>query len=211
MASRSYKINKITNSTKSFRPTFNKPKINDVSFPESEYNHSNDGSMINSRPSSILKNPRMSSNRPSANKFGFSTEQYKKLQIIKSARQINMKLMMTLNRLKYNKFHLAVLKAFYELLEIVHNKNHAEIVDWRTMILTLYKQQSKIIIEVNEVANLVEKGDFDEDRLCESRKLYFKDTQTETSLYKHCMGSKEIRSMLQFLFSVYNYVRDLRK
>jgi hypothetical protein len=42
--------------------------------------------------------------------------QYKKLQIIKASRAINLKLIVSLNRLKYTKFYSKVLNAFIEMM-----------------------------------------------------------------------------------------------
>ena len=173
-------------------------------------NGSNDNKMSKNQ-SPVLKNPRIGSSRHSTSKFGFSTQQYKKLQIIKAARQINLKLLVSINRLKYNKFYMVVLQAFNELVEIVHQKPHLDIIDWQSMIMHVYRNQSKLILDINEVANLVESGEFEKQKVIESRQIYFGSTPSETSLYKHCTGSKEIRVLLQFNFSVYNYIKDLRK
>ena len=63
--------------------------------------------------------------------------------------------------MKYNKFYFTVLKAFNELIEIVHNKVHIEILDWPSMIAHLQRIQSKLLININETPNAMEKDNFD--------------------------------------------------
>jgi hypothetical protein len=184
------------------RPVFNKPKINDISSPNAS---------TSTIQTSTIPPPRISSTRHSTNKFGFSTQQYKKLQIIKAARQINLKVLMSVNRLKYTKFYFVTLKAFHELIEIVFGKTHVEVIDWQSMVMHMYRHQTRLLVEINQIASLVEKSEFELDQVVKSRRAHFGETPSETSLFKHCMGSKEIRAILQFNFSVYNYVKDFRK
>lgn len=95
-----------------------------MSTPGSITNHSrsssNQKSTIVSRKGSAADVPRISSSKYSSNKFGFSTQQFKKLQIIKSSRTFNLKLITSLNRLKYSKFYFCTLQALVELMNIVH-------------------------------------------------------------------------------------------
>jgi hypothetical protein len=119
--------------------------------------------------------------------------------------------MVNLNRLKYSKFSLNVLKAFVELDEIIYQKEKTELTDWKSVILHINKNQSHILIDISDIADICEAGKFDKHKLEESRKMFFGDTPTESVLLKYCLNSKEIRSILQFLFSVYNFYNDLRR
>ena len=167
--------------------------------------------MISSHKSALINGPRISSSKNSSNKFGFSTEQYKKLQIIKAARPLNLKLIVSLNRLKYSKFYFCTLCALIELINVVHNHEKVEISDWQSLITYINQNQSKMLINISETPSAWEKGTFDKQKLCESRKNYFGDVPSETLLYKYCLNSKEIRTILQFMFTVYNFIQDLRK
>lgn len=93
--------------------------------------------------------------------------------------------MVSLNRLKYNKFSLNVLKAFIELDEIIYLKDKAELSDWKSVLLHLNKNQSQILIGINDIAEQCESGKFDKYKLMESRKLYFGDTPTDSILLKY--------------------------
>lgn len=167
--------------------------------------------MISSNKPNLLNVPRISSSKNSSNKFGFSTEQYKKLQIIKASRLLNLKLIVSLNRLKYTKFYFWTLSAMIELINIVHGQEKADIKDWQTLMTYLSQNQSKLLMDISETPNVWEKNSFDKQSLCDSRRNYFGDVPSETLLYKYCLNSKEIRTILQFMFTVYNYVQDLRK
>lgn len=98
-------------SNKSFKPKFKKPLVNHISTPGTRTNNSRDSSVmqensvLTSSPPSMFNGSRVSSSRYSQSKFGFSSKQYKKLQIIKSCRPINLKLLVGLNRMKYTKFN----------------------------------------------------------------------------------------------------------
>jgi len=145
------------------------------------------------------------------NKFGFSTLQYQKMQITKSSRAINLRLIVSLNRLKYSKFYFNVLKALVDTLSIINCKEPIVIRDWQSIISYIHRYQSTILIDVDHATALCEKGTFDKEKLANSRKNYFGDAVSETWLLKHWLNSKQIRSIVQFLFSIYNYVQDLRK
>lgn len=138
--------------------------------------------MVGSSPQSALNESKISS---ASNKYGFSNKQYNKLQIIKNSKIINFKLMVSLNRLKYNKFSLNVLKAFIELDEIIYQKDKSELSDWKSVILHINKNQSQILIGINDIAEQCESGKFDKYKLMESRKLYFGDTPTDSILLKY--------------------------
>jgi hypothetical protein len=119
--------------------------------------------------------------------------------------------MVNLNRSKYSKFSLNVLKAFVDLDEIIYQKDKTELTDWKSAILHINKNQSNILIGISDIADICEAGEFEKHKLEESRKMFFGDTPTESVLLKYCLNSKEIRSILQFLFSVYNFYNDLRR
>lgn len=142
-------------SNKSFKPKFRKALIQHMVSPGALTNNSRDSSRVNetsiltSSPPSILGRSRLSSRKQESNKFGFSTKQYKKLQIIKSCRPINLKLIVGLNRLKYTKFNYFVLKAFLELISIVHEKEEIDTPDWESVISYINKNQSMLLIDIN--------------------------------------------------------------
>lgn len=103
-----------------------------------------------------------------------------------------------------------MLKAFVELINIVHQKQQVEFPDWNSIISYINRNQSILLVDVNDVPTAFEKDQFDKTKLLESRKQHFGDTPTEALLYKYCLNYKDIKLILQFLFSVYNFVKDLR-
>lgn len=103
-----------------------------------------------------------------------------------------------------------MLKAFLELINIVHQKELVQFSDWQSIISYINRNQSILLVDVNDVPTAFEKDQFDKTELCESRKQHFGDTPTEALLYKYCLNYKDIKLILQFLFSVYNFVKDLR-
>ena len=70
-----------------------------------------------SKLSSGYKSPCDSVRSTNSGKFGFSTLQYKKLQIIKTTRQLNMKVFMEIIRTMSNRFYTNVLKAYLVILK----------------------------------------------------------------------------------------------
>lgn len=175
-------------STREIKHNFARNYINRISTPGSiveSRDSSNNKSMIESNKSNLLKVPRISASKHSSNKFGFSTQQYKKLQIIKASRLLNLKLIVSLNRLKYSKFYFCTLSALVELINIIHANEKAEIKDWQTLITYLSLNQSKILNDISETPNACEKSLFDKQALCDSRKNYFGDVPSETLLFKY--------------------------
>lgn len=73
------------------------------------------------------------------------------------------------------------------------------------------QNNTTIIGFVGDIPDIVEKGEFEKEDLNNSRSRYFGDVPTEAVLLKYCIGMKEMKVVLQFLFSVYNYVKDLRR
>ena len=74
-----------------------------------------------SRQSSGYKSPPLCGSAKSSggsNKFGFSTMQYKKLQIIKTTRQLNMKILLEVTRTMPNRFYTTVMKCLLAVLRI---------------------------------------------------------------------------------------------
>ena len=126
-------------------------------------------SAIHSSPGSVINNSRWSSKK-SNSKFGFSNKQYRKLQIIKTSRLINLKLIVSLNRMKYSKFYQNVLKAFLECLNISHKREAVNLEEWEEIILYINRNQSKILNSIANISDLVEKEDFEKLSLWESRK-----------------------------------------
>lgn len=124
---------------------------------------------------------------------------------------INLKLVVSLNRIKYSKFNQKVLKAFLECLHISQNREGIEAEEWEEIIKYINQNQSNILNDVTNLTNVVENDTFEKNQLWESRKHYFGETPTEAVLFKYCLNSKEIKLILQFLFSVYNYFKDLRR
>lgn len=55
-------------------------------------------------------------------KFGFSTLQYKKLQIIKTTRNLTMRVLLEITRTMSNRFYDTVMKAYLHILRIVRGK-----------------------------------------------------------------------------------------
>lgn len=118
---------------------------------ESSRIHEN--SIMTSSPGSLLKGPKGWTKR-SQQKFGFSSKQYKKLQIIKASRAINLKLIVSLNRLKYTKFYSKVLVAFIEMMCILYNKDEIDAHQWQDLISYIHKNQSSLLVEINNSSNV---------------------------------------------------------
>jgi len=121
---------------------------------------------------------------PQAN-LDFLINSINKLQVIKTSRLVNLRLLVSLNRVKYSKFNLKVLKAFIELLSIVHKSDQVEINEWEGVLSHIRKNQSKILTDISNISEMVEKENFDKQDIWQSRKTHFGETPTEALLFKY--------------------------
>ena len=121
---------------------------------------------------------------PQAN-LDFLINSINKLQVIKTSRLVNLRLLVSLNRVKYSKFNLKVLKAFIELLSIVHKSDQVEINEWEGVLSHIRKNQSKILTDISNISEMVEKENFDKQDIWQSRKAHFGETPTEALLFKY--------------------------
>lgn len=141
---------------------------------------------------------------------GFTSKEYKKLQIIKRAREITVQFLENLGILE-SRFNTKVIKALLEVIRILTKDREMKIKigsilgnsSFSDLLKFLKSEKASIAEFLNSSANLVEKGEFDKEELLRARKRYFGEVKTESVLFKYCLGVTEVKVILQFLFSVF--------
>jgi hypothetical protein len=85
-----------------------------------------------------------------SSKFGFSTLQYKKLQVIKAVRNLNMKVFLEVTRTLPNKFYTTVLKALLHLLRTVRGSaldESEELMDDHEAVIEFIKDRHYTLLQ----------------------------------------------------------------
>ena len=150
---------------------------------------------------------------PDSAKFGFSTLEHKKLQIIKSARALHTKTFLEAVRTMPNRFYTNVLKCFLHILRELRGgpldesevvmKEHEEVMNF------VKDRHFKLMKETQSASNRVqEMPKSDLQLVLNLKKEYFHKYKYEKDLHKYCQKSKEIRQFLSFIFAVFNFSQE---
>ena len=191
---------------KNFRPKFKKPpyKYEWINQEATTNDISGNKSFVNSQSTKELK-------RSVGSLGNLNNSEQNNFKLKSSIKLVNLKLLSSLVHLKYTKFYFCTICALIDTICIVNNKDVIFFEDWQSMILYISQNQLRMQSEISNSQYSLQRMKFDLIKLAESRLNYFGNIKSENELLKEWQNSKEIRSILKFIFSIYRYVENNKR
>lgn len=189
--------------TKNFRPKFKKPP-----YKYEWANQETAESKMMSSKSFLHELNTKERKRSSMSRSDLTKADQNIFKLKSSIKSMSLNLLSSLVHLKYTKFYFCTIWALIDTICIVNSKDTVFFEDWQSVILFVKQNQLKLHSEVTNTHYWLQKMKFDQSKLAESRFNYFGRIQSENELLKDCQNSKEIRTILKFIFCIYRYTEN---